>query len=184
MTSRTSTRCIPVNHRSAGRLTNEFAPAIDNRTVASERALPRRTNRAAEPGEFANFLAVKLRGLLALGRRLAHGWGLDRLRRDGGGLLLGLSHGRGLDRLRRNDGLLLGLGHGRGLDRLRRNDRLLLGLGHGRGLDRLRRDDGLLLGRNLDGRAGRRLRGWLHARGGLIGFVWCHQTNPIRPPRA
>src|SRR6516164_7667963 len=52
-----------------------------------------------------------------------------------------------------------------------------LGHGLGRGLDRLRRDDGLLLGRDLDGRAGRRLRGWLHARGGLIGFVWCHRYS-------
>jgi amidase len=34
------------------------APAIENRTVASKRAQPRRTNRAAEPSEFANFLAV------------------------------------------------------------------------------------------------------------------------------
>ena len=48
-------------------------------------------------------------------------------------------------------------------------------LGHGlaRGLGRLRRDDWLLLGCGLDGR--RRLRGWLCARGGLIGFVWCHR---------
>jgi hypothetical protein len=75
------------------------------------------------------------------------------------------------------------LGHGWGLDRLRRDDnRLLLGRGHGLGrgwgLDRLRRDDnGLLLGRGLDGRARCRLRGWLHARGGLIGFVWCHRYS-------
>jgi hypothetical protein len=60
--------------------------------------------------------------------------------------------------------------------------RLLLALSRWLGrrrLGRLRRDDGLLLlGRDLDGRAGRRLRGWLRARGGLIGFVWYHGHLP------